>query len=229
MEIIFNIVISVMTIVVTLLATIGLYQLASSIFRSSWMLRRSSGPFHCYYANEKDIMADKRARHMASICHYGYTDSFLNHYCTTLSTDSLPMEKLLSWTRTIAEDLQEHPSPLLRVGYWHRYMNRLPNKLITAHPFVDEFTPCEESYLWGAVYYWLRCFTPEELHPELLGCIKDNACPKLYTQPYFNYFFKKAKQVDVATKENIRPIVNINIGQMAIENKGQMNNTMTPT
>lgn len=92
---------SITLIAASLLVAFVLYQLAYRFIHCSWMLRRSSGPYHCYYACEKDIMADARARHMASICHYGYTDSYLNSYCTNLTTDSLPMEKLLSWTRTV--------------------------------------------------------------------------------------------------------------------------------
>ena len=38
------------------------YRLISRWLRTPWMLRRlPSGPYHCHYACERDVMADERA------------------------------------------------------------------------------------------------------------------------------------------------------------------------
>ena len=201
------------------------YRLLSRWLRTPWMLRRlPSGPYHCHYACERDVMADSRARHMALICHYGYTNKQLAAYYENLTIASLPMEKLLGWTRTIAEDLLDHPSPILRVDYWSDYIARLSGRLVVVHPHVDEFQPWEASYLWGAVYYWLRRFAASELPAGLLEHIAEMACPRSFTQPYFDYFVQMAKLNADERAASKSPVVNINIGQMALENKGVMAN-----
>ncbi len=178
--------------------------------------------YHCHYTCDKDLMDDTRARWMLSLCHHGYTDSYLARYYKNIDLERIPIRVLISWARTIAEDLVRHPSPILRVDFWNNHLRSRLYEYTSFHPDMQIFEAHEIAYLWGAVYYWLSFFTEHENMGSLLKHIDEHACPLLFARPYFEYFVKIAKKQPYGKTSTT---VHVNIGQLAIENNGTMCNT----
>lgn len=147
-----------------------------------------NSPYKCYYIKEKEMKKDKNAQDLANVSQKGYTDSRFDSYFQMLSEYHFPQIVLVNWTKSIAEELMDAISPIHYVKKLDRYFRSGEVRLNMSSPDYVEFEDYELSYLWGAVYYWLKCLTPGFDNQELLDYIEKIACPKLYLKPYFLYF-----------------------------------------
>lgn len=82
------------------------------------------GRYYCFYYSDKQIIGDKSAERLAKMAYPAYTDPSFDDYQERLDENRLPLHLLINWTRTIAEDLSEHPSPVLRVKNWFAFFDR---------------------------------------------------------------------------------------------------------
>ncbi len=147
--------------------------------------------YNFYFMSEKDLKKDASAIGLASISYQGYTDATYGSFYKNLSVDRLPIHVLVNWTKTIVEDLVDSVSPINHVQSWCDYFGsteyRDHAKLSVHADFVD-FEDYELAYLWGAVYYWLKCYTEGFDNENLLAYIEAAACKKQFLRPYFYHY-----------------------------------------
>lgn len=148
--------------------------------------------YHCYYLKEQDIKKDEQAKRLASISHHGYTERSFEDYYMCLTEERLPIVVLLNWTRTIVEDLQNAVTPISHAQRWNNLFHSQVYKdysNTSVHPdFIHVLKDHELAYLWGAVYYWLKCLSDGFDNLDLLQAIENLACRKLFLRPYFYHF-----------------------------------------
>jgi hypothetical protein len=146
-----------------------------------------------HYFNEKQIKNDKRADKMAKIAYRAYTDFEFDDYQERLDEKRLPLNTLINWARTIAEDLADHPSPVMRVRNWYEYFGSNKYQWMSmALPYCLDFYTHEMAYLWGAVYYWLVVETEDFNDDCVLRYIEEMACKRKFAGFYFYHFKKMA-------------------------------------
>lgn len=148
--------------------------------------------YHCYYLKEQDIKKDEQAKRLASISHHGYTEKSFDDYYMRLTEEHLPIVVLLNWTRSIVEDLLNAVSPIGHAQRWNDFFHSQEYKdysNTSVHPdFFHVLDDHELAYLWGAVYYWLKCLSEGFDNQDLLQAIENLACRKLFLRPYFYHF-----------------------------------------
>ena len=148
--------------------------------------------YHCYYLKEQDIKKDEQAKRLASFSHNGYVERSFEDYYMRLTEERLPIVVLVNWTRTIVEDLLNAASPISHAKCWNDFFHSQVYKEYSnssVHPdFIQDIKDYEIAYLWGAVYYWLKCLSEEFENPELLQTIENLACRKMFLRPYFYHF-----------------------------------------
>ena len=148
--------------------------------------------YHCYYLKEQDIKKDERAQKLVSISHHGYSERSFEDYYQRLTEEHLPIVVLINWTRTIVEDLQNAVSPISHAQRWNDFFHSKVYRDysdMSVHPdFVHVFDDHELAYLWGAVYYWLKCLSEGFENMDLLQAIENIACRKMFLRPYFYHF-----------------------------------------
>ena len=148
--------------------------------------------YHCYYLKEQDIKKDEQAKRLASISHHGYIEKSFEDYYQRLTEEHLPIVVLINWTRTIVEDLQNAVSPISHAQRWNDFFHSKLYRVYTdssVHPdFVHVLDDHELAYLWGAVYYWLKCLSVGFEDLDLLQAIENLACRKMFLRPYFYHF-----------------------------------------
>ena len=161
-----------------------------------------SGRFKFYYTTDKSIKADVQAQKMAEICHHGYSDSSYDDIYERLSEFNFPVMILINWVRSIVDDLTITSFPVNQVIVWNDYLNRSGKSIIhTIHPAFLEFEDHELAYLWGAVYYWLKCLSDYK-NTKVLTIIEEMGMRKKYAQPYFLYFKQLAENDSQLIYEN---------------------------
>ena len=152
----------------------------------------STYDYHCYYLTDKDIKIDPRANIMSTVYQSGYVSRRLDSYMERIDETHLPLKVLINWTRTIAEDLQESSSPVIRVHSWE--------KLFQSSAYRDRsekesdyilFSDIELAYLWGGISFWLRYLTDMLVSDDLNCAIADAFCKKRYLLPYFRFCMRK--------------------------------------
>lgn len=160
-----------------------------------------SGRFHFYYITDNDIKADPKAYEVARICQQGYVDPYFDEVYKCLSEFNLPSHFLINWTRSIAEDLQKSSMPITQIEVWNKYLDRVGTKLLhTLHPILgNEFAEHEKTYLWGAVYYWIKHFSDCVDKAEILENIERQGVAKPFTRPYFDLFRNWDKHIEQKT------------------------------
>lgn len=148
--------------------------------------------YHCYYLKEQDIKKDEQAKRLASISHHGYTEKSFEDYYMRLTEERLPIVVLLNWTRTIVDDLLNAVSPIGHAQRWNDFFHSQAYKdysNTSVHPdFFYVLKDHELAYLWGAVYYWLKCLSEGFDNQDLLLVIENLACRKMFLRPYFYHF-----------------------------------------
>ena len=168
--------------------------------------------YHCYYFSEKDLKNDSKAKDLASISYHGYTDTTYEVFYKKLTTDRIPINVLVNWTRTIVEDLTNSVSPINHVLNWSNYFNSAEYKdyaVASVHPDFVVFEDYELAYIWGAVYYWLKTFVDGFDNDALLDYIEKIACKKQFLRPYF-YHYKNLSEgnddtIEVYGTPNLTP------------------------
>ena len=147
--------------------------------------------YNCYFINENDLKRDSNAAKLAAISYHGYTETSYEVFYKKLSTDRIPINMLVNWTKTIVEDLKTAVSPINHVQNWSRYFDSDEYKdyaIGSVHPDYIVFEDYELSYIWGAVYYWLKVFVEDFDNEDLLHYIEKVACKKQFLRPYFYHY-----------------------------------------
>ncbi len=152
--------------------------------------------YHNYYLTEKNLTSDPRAKKIASVIHSGYVNTWYEDYYSNLSEEHLPLNVFVNWTRSIADDLLESVNPINNVKGWDNYLH---NPSSFDNIFRQEsviFEDFEQAYIWGGVYYWLKCFAKDFNNELLLNQIEEVACRKKYLTPYFMLFKNMANGIE---------------------------------
>lgn len=153
--------------------------------------------YHPYYLSERSLKSDKDAKDFAAILHAGYVNSWFDEYYGNLSEERLPLHVFVNWTRTIVEDLMASVNPINHVNSWDsffRHPEPALNKILRQESII--FEDYELAYLWGGVYYWLKCIVPGFENDSLLRQIETVACHKKYLIPYFRLFKNLANGIE---------------------------------
>lgn len=147
--------------------------------------------YRCFYLTEEDLRGDPAATKLSSISYPGYVDATYGKFYKNLSVDHFPITVLVNWTRTIVEDLYGSVSPINHLKSWSDFFHSKEYKSIangSIHPDIIEFEEHELAYLWGAVYYWLKCILVDFENDELLKHVEKVAIKKEFLRPYFYHF-----------------------------------------
>ena len=164
-------------------ALVELYKKINPLRRSKHLKKYSGEHYTNYYNTNEDIRLDERASKLSEIIHNGYVDGWFDHYYKRLTESHLPIIVLMNWIRTIVEDIEHSISAPAKVEKWNVYFHSDDyNEKTTMEEYID-FDDSELAYLWGAVYYWIKCFHSESENKTLLDTIE-------YVKPFF-YHFKK--------------------------------------
>ena len=193
-DLIIDICVGILPMMAIMLAIVGIgYKLLSETNYPNYILYKfyenlPSGRFKFYYTNDKSIKADAQAKKMAEICHHGYADNSYDDIYERLSEFNFPVMILINWVRSIVDDLSISSFPVNQVIVWNDYLNRSGKSLRHSfHPAFLEFKDHELAYLWGAVYYWLKCLSDYK-NTKVFAIIEKMGMHKKYAQPYFLYF-----------------------------------------
>ena len=155
--------------------------------------------YTCYYLNENDLKKDPNATKLSSVSYHGYVDATYGKFYKNLTVEHLPINVLINWTRTIAEDIINSVSPVNHVASWSDYFHSKEYKgcvQASVHPDLVEFEEHELAYLWGAVYYWLKIIIDYD-NEEVLDHIETVAIQKDFLRPYFYHYKRMAIGEDV--------------------------------
>lgn len=193
-DFIIDICVGILPIMAIMLAIVGIgYKMLSETNYPKYLLYKfykslPSGRFKFYYTNDKSIKADAQAKKMAEICHHGYADNSYDDIYERLSEFNFPIMILINWARSIVDDLSISSFPVNQVIVWNDYLNNSGKSLRHSfHPSFIDFKDHELAYLWGAVYYWLKCLLGNK-NTKVFALIEEIGMHKKYAQPYFLYF-----------------------------------------
>ena len=131
-----------------------------------------NSPYKCFYINEEGIKKDVYAKELAKVSQNGYVNSRFDSYYQMLSEEHFPLTVLVNCTKSIAEELTDAVSPIHHVKKLDKYFRGGEIRINVSKPDYVEFEDYELAYLWGAVYYWLKCLTPGFENHELLHYIE---------------------------------------------------------
>jgi hypothetical protein len=178
--------------------------------------------YHNYYLTENSLKTDENSKELASIIHEGYVNPWFAEYYCQLSEDRLPLNMFINWTRSIVEDLLASVNPINHVYGWNNYLHNMDSFSVLLKPNAIELEDFEVAYLWGGVYYWLKCFVSGYNNEELLRRIEEVACQKKYLTPYFMLLKNLANgiefsySIDFVKPETISKEKNITSEQTAL-------------
>lgn len=178
----------VVPIVILANALVEIYKKFNPLRKSKHLKKYLGEHYTIYYHNDEEIRIDERANKLSEIIHNGYVDSWFDHYYKRLTESHLPILVLMNWIRTIVEDIEHSISAPAKVEKWNIYFHGDDyNEKTTKDDYID-FDESELAYLWGAVYYWIKCFHAESDNEALLETIENVACQKEYVKPFFYHF-----------------------------------------
>lgn len=176
--------------------------------------------YHCFYITENDLKEDPAATKLSSISYPGYVDSTYGRFYKNLTVEHLPINVLVNWTRTIAEDLMTSVSPVNHVKSWSDYFHSKEYKAYansSVHPDIVDFEEHELTYIWGAVYYWLKCLISNYNNEEVFNLIEKVAIKKEFLRPYFYHYKRLAIGSDGLPDDNYGPQYMTSKGELTAE------------
>ena len=176
--------------------------------------------YQCFYLTENDLKNDPAAIKLSSISYPGYVDATYGRFYKNLTVEHLPINVLVNWTRTIAEDLISSVSPVNHVISWSDYFHSQEYKDYansSVHPDMVEFEEYELSYLWGAVYYWLKNNVVNYDNEEVFKHIEHVAIKKEFLRPYFYHYKRLANGIDGLPDDRYGPSPMVSNGQLTAE------------
>lgn len=166
--------------------------------------------YNCYYLKEYDLKKDPAAIKLSSISYPGYVDAAYGKFYKNLTVEHLPITVLINWTRTIAEDIISSVSPVNHVASWSDYFHSQEYKYYASssvHPDLIEFEEHELAYLWGAVYYWLKCVVVDYNNEEVFNHIETVAIRKDFLRPYFYHYKRLATGMDAISDDKSESVM----------------------
>ena len=166
--------------------------------------------YNCYYLKENDLKKDPAAIKLSSISYPGYVDAAYGKFYKNLTVEHLPITVLINWTRTIAEDIISSVSPVNHVASWSDYFHSQEYKYYASssvHPDLIEFEEHELAYLWGAVYYWLKCVVVDYNNEEVFNHIETVAIRKDFLRSYFYHYKRLATGMDAISDDKSESVM----------------------
>ena len=133
---------------------------------------------------------------MTQISAHGYIDSDFDSYYERLSEDHFPQDVLINWVKTIVDDLEQDIAPAKRVYFWDQYFHSSEYANFFLNSDYVNFSEHEMAYLYGAVYYWLKCFSKKNISEDVFKHLEVIASRKNYAKPYFLFFKEMAEGND---------------------------------
>jgi len=176
--------------------------------------------YQCFFLTENDLKADPAATKLSSISYPGYVDATYGRFYKNLTVDHLPINVLVNWTRTIAEDIMTSVSPVNHVISWSDYFHSKEYKSYansSVHPDIVDFEEHELSYLWGAVYYWLKCIIVDYDNEDVFKHIEKVAIKKDFLRPYFYHYKRLATGSDSLPDDKYGPSPMTSKGELTAE------------
>ena len=158
---------------------------------------------HPYHILRRGIKKNSHALRLAQIAEPLYVDSRFSQLKGNLKDERLSICGLLNWARTIADNIENDPMPLERIGYFDRQLGGRPGLFeILFYPFnTRDLEEHERAAIWGAAYYWLMVVIQTKL-PNVLDKIKEIGLRTPDSIPYFAHFYVSADFSDI-TEENV--------------------------
>ncbi len=151
--------------------------------------------YRCYYFGYEDMNKDGHCLQIIPILKDLYIkNSSFNVYCSRLSEERLPLNVMLNWARSVAEDLFAAPIPSVKLDQWNHYWK---SKLYTRMTFFHSDFPKYEDYemgcLWGTVYLWLAICYEKDFNDSLMQRIVQLACKEKTAVPYFYHLYNATR------------------------------------
>ena len=169
----------------------------SSITYAAARRKMSVFGYHCFYGNDKSMENDEKCRLIVPILRELYIKgSGFNSYCQRLSDERLPLNIMVNWARSVAEDLFSSPIPSVKLDQWNHYWNsKLYARVSFFHTDFPRYEEHEMGCLWGAVYIWLAINFEKDINDFLMIKISELGCKEKTAVPYFRFFYDAARKI----------------------------------
>lgn len=152
--------------------------------------------YQCFYLDYRSMGNDANCIRLLPTLRDVYTKgSSFSPFCPRLSEERLPMNVLMNWSRSIAEDLFAAQIPSVKLDQWNHYWNsKIYTKMTLFHSDFPEYEEHELGCLWGVVYLWLVVRFEKDINDELMNRIVHLACKEKPAAPYFYHFYNAARK-----------------------------------
>lgn len=152
--------------------------------------------YQCFYLDYSSMENDVNCERLLPILREVYMKgSKFNEYCTRLSEERIPLNVMMNWSRSIAEDLFAAPIPSVKLDQWNHYWKSGMYKRVTFfHTDFPEYEDHEMGCLWGTVLLWLVVCFEKDINDDLLNRIVNFAYKEKPAAPYFHHFYQAAKE-----------------------------------
>jgi hypothetical protein len=146
------------------------------------------------------MIAETQGLRLYHLMRRAYDDNdVLGQQYKSLSRQSMPINVMANWIRSIAEDIYCATVPQTHIEQWSIYFksnNYYQGSLL--HPDFAEFHEHELAFLWGGVAFWLiECLHMDAANP-ILQSIEHEGCTKMIGEPYY-HFLSDAAMMDTAS------------------------------
>ena len=153
--------------------------------------------YRIYYLDNKDISKDGNCLQILPFLKDLYKrESSFNAYCIRLSEERLPLNVMLNWARSVAEDLFAAPIPSVRLEQWNHYWkSKKYTRMTFFHADFPKYEEFEMGCLLGTVYLWLIVYFEKDTNDPLMLKIVQLASKNKTAIPYFSHLYNAARKL----------------------------------
>lgn len=152
--------------------------------------------YQCFYLDYNSMVNDvNSARLLPKLSEVYIKDSKFNPYCKRLSEERLPLNVVMNWSRSIAEDLFSAPIPSVKLDQWNHYWkSKMYTQMTIFHSDFPQYEDYEMGCLWGAAFLWLVICFEKDINDDLMKRMMVLACKEKPAAPYFYHFYNAARE-----------------------------------
>ncbi len=195
----FTLALFVTTMLLLIAGSIGdfLVRLYYTIDNSRIKRKLSVYGYRIYYLDYKDISKDATCLQILPFLKDLYIkESSFNAYCVRLSEDRLPINVMLNWARSVAEDVFAAPIPSIKMDQWNHYWkSKIYTRMTFFHADFPKYEEFEMGCLWGTVYLWLTVFFEKDTDDPLMLKIVQLVSKNKTAIPYFSHLYNAARKL----------------------------------
>lgn len=179
-------------------ASVGsfLVKLGSTIIYTFLRRKLSIFGYQWFYTNKDSMENDERCMYIYPVLKELYIKgSNFNSYFPRLSGDRLPLNVVMNWARSVAEDLFFAPIPSVKIDHWNHYWkSKLYARVSFFHSDFPEYEEYEMGCIWGVVFLWLIVNYDKHIEDPLMNRIKQLGCNEKTAVPYFMHCYDAARK-----------------------------------